>query len=136
MKTTRRGSTLLETMIAASVLLLGMVGVVQLMISGVTQNSISNARATAQELATSGLGQAMSMPFDAVPVGTWDAGILFDNDGRRFGRIMVVADVGDGGVRARQVTIRTEYRDILGAMSLLRTAQSTVIISEIPDAGL
>lgn len=130
-----RGSTLLETMIASSVLLLGMVGVVQLIISGMSQNGISNARATGQELAAAGAAEVMSLPFAAVPVGVFDAGIIFDGDRRRFGRRMIVTNVGDGGIQARQVVVQTEWRDVLGAVSLLRNAQVSVFISEIPDAG-
>ncbi|MBE2253923.1 MAG: hypothetical protein IAE78_30620 [Myxococcus sp.] len=136
MRRVKGGSTLLETMVASSVLLLGMVGIVQLLISGVNQNGVANARATGQDMAAAGAAEAMSMPFDAVPVGTFDAGILFDGDGRRYGRTRIISDIGDGGVRARRVVVNTEWRDALGAVSLLRTAQVSVIISEIPDAGL
>lgn len=130
-----RGSTLLETMVAGSVLLLGLVGVVQLIMAGMSQFGVSNARATAQDLASAGVAQAMALPFDAVPAGVWDAGVVVDRDGRRFGRIMTVTTVGDGGVRARQVVVRTEWREELGSLSMPRTAQATVFISEIPDAN-
>jgi hypothetical protein len=76
------------------------------------------------------------MPFDAVPIGTWDAGIILDADGRRFGRTMIVTAAGDGGVRARQVTVRTEWVDFFGGLTRQRNTQSTIFISEIPDAGL
>lgn len=133
---TTRGSTLIETMIAGSVLILGMVGIIQLIIAGMTQYAGSNARATGQDLSSAGVAQAMALPFDAVAtVGTYDAGILFDAENRRFGRTMIITDVGDGGVRARQIVVRTEWREVLGAMSLLRTSQSTVIVSEVPDAA-
>ncbi|MDP1917038.1 MAG: hypothetical protein Q8L14_12365 [Myxococcales bacterium] len=133
--TRRRGSTLLETMIAGAVLLLGMVGIVQLLISGMTQFGISSARATGQDMSSAGVAEAMSLHFDAVPAGVSDAGILFDGDNRRFGRTRTVTEIGDGGVRARQVVVETEWRDLIGPLSLLRTARSTVIISEFPDAN-
>lgn len=132
----KRGATLLEVMIAGAVLLLGMVGIVQLLIAGMSQTGISNARAVGQEMAAAGLAQAMALPFDAVPAGVFDGGILFDGDGRRYGRTITVTNVGDGGVRARQVTVTTEWREILGAMSTVRTTQASVFITEIPDAGL
>jgi len=133
--TRRRGSTLLETMIAGSVLLLGMVGIVQLLIAGMTQFGTSNARATGQDMASAGVAEAMSVHFDAVPVGVTDAGILFDGDQRRYGRTRTVTNIGDGGVRARQVVVEAEWRDLIGGLSFLRTARSTVIISEFPDAN-
>lgn len=132
---TRRGSTLLETMIAGAVLLLGMVGIVQLLISGMTQFGTSSARATGQDMSSAGVAEAMALHFDAVPVGVTDAGILFDGDQRRYGRTRTVTDIGDGGVRARQVVVQTEWRDVVGGLSFLRTTRSTVIISELPDAN-
>jgi hypothetical protein len=133
--TRRRGSTLLETMIAGAVLLLGMLGVVQLLISGMTQFGRTSARATGQDMSSAGVAEAMSLDFNAVPAGVTDAGILFDSENRRYGRTRTVTDVGDGGVRARLVVVQTEWRDYFGGLNFLRTARSTVIISEFPDAN-
>jgi hypothetical protein len=135
MKRVLRGSTLVETLIASALLLLGMVGVVQLILAGMNQNGMANARATGQDLASAGAAAAASLPFDAVSIGVFDGGIVFDSDGRRFGSRRTVTDIGDGGTRARQVVVSTEWRDFVGALSWLRTAQVSVIVSEIPDAG-
>ncbi|MBM4778473.1 MAG: hypothetical protein GQE15_12295 [Archangiaceae bacterium] len=130
-----RGSTLLETMIAGAVLLLGMVGVVQLLISGMSQFSRSNSRATGQDMAYAAVAEVLAMPFDAVPVGVADAGIIYDKDQLRFGLTRTVTDVGDGGARARQVLIEATWNERVGPAVVLRRATSTVIISEVPDAG-
>ena len=51
----------------------------------------------------------MSLHFDSVAVGVTDAGILFDGDNRRCGRTRTVTEFFDGGVRARQVVVETEW---------------------------
>jgi Tfp pilus assembly protein PilV len=130
----RRGSTLIETMVASAVLILGMVGVIQLMISGVRQFGRSNARAQGQELSTAALAEDMAKPFAAIPVGVSDAGFV-TVDGQRYGRIRTVIDVGDGGVAARQIVVVTNWAENLGSLLVPRTASATTIISELPDAG-
>lgn len=130
-----RGSTLLETMIAGAVLLLGMVGVVQLLISGMSQFSRSNSRATGQDVAYAAVAQVMAMPFDAIAIGVSDAGIIYDKDQLRFGLTRTVTDVGDGGTRARQVLVEATWTERVGPSLVPRRATSTVIISEVPDAG-
>lgn len=131
----RRGSTLLETMIAGAVLVLGMVGIIQLLISGMSQFSSTNGRATGQDLAAAGIAEAMVLPFDAVAIGVSDAGIIFDATNRRFGRIRTVTAAGDGGVRARQIVVQTDWLDNLGSLTVPRTAVATAFISEVPDGS-
>ncbi|MDP3232068.1 MAG: hypothetical protein Q8N26_04790 [Myxococcales bacterium] len=135
MRTASRGSTLVETMLASSLLLLGMVGVVQLILSGVNQNAMANGRATGQELAGAGAAMAMALPFTALPLGISDGGILSDGDGRRYGRTITTTEFGDGGTRARLVIVETDWVDFMGAVSIPRRARVSVIISEVPDAG-
>lgn len=130
-----RGSTLLETMIAGAVLLLGMVGVVQLLVSGMSQFSRSNSRATGQDMAYAAVAEVMAMPFDAISLGVADAGIVYDKDSLRFGMTRTVTDVGDGGARARQVVVEAAWTERVGPAFVARRATSTVIISEVPDAG-
>jgi hypothetical protein len=121
----------MELMVAAAVLLLGMVGVSQLLISGVTGFSDANAAATGQTLSASGCAEFQALPFAAVTPGISDGGV-FVIDGRRYGRINTVLDVGDGGLPARLVRVSTEWSD---SLRRLRQASNSVIISGRPDAG-
>lgn len=130
----RRGSTLIETMVAGAVLVLGMVGILQLLIMGVSQFGRANARATGQDLSVAAVSDVMALPFDAVPAGAFDAGEILI-DGKRYGRVRTVTDIDGGTVRARMVTVTTDWRENLGSLSLPRTSRATIIISEVPDAG-
>jgi len=130
----KRGSTLIETMVASAVLIVGLVGVLQLMISGMTQFGRFNARATGQDLATAALSQDMAMPFAAIPLGVTDAGFV-TLDGRQYGRVRTVTNIGDGGVGARRIVVVTNWAENFGSVLVPRTATATTIISELPDAG-
>jgi Tfp pilus assembly protein PilV len=130
----RGGSSLIEIMIAGAVLLLGLVGVAQLLISGMSFFTTSDARSSGQTISAAGVAQLEALPFQALAVGTSDGGIIYDSNGRRFGRVVTVTDVGDGGVQARRVVVRTDWRDAL-APGGQRFATATVVLSEVPDAN-
>jgi len=130
----RGGSTLIEIMIAGAVLLLGLVGVAQLLISGMSYFTSSNARANGQTFSAAAVAQIEALPFQALTAGVSDGGIVFDSNGKRYGRVVTVTDIGDGGVQARQVVVRTDWRDAL-APGGQRFATATVVVSEVPDAN-
>lgn len=130
----RRGSTLIEVMIAALVLILGMTGVVQLLTAGMKQFGRASGRAMGQDLAVAAIDQDLATPFTALALGVSDAGTV-TLDGRRFGRIRTVTDIGDGGVRAYQIVVVSDWVEETSGPLALRTATATTIISEAPDAG-
>ncbi len=130
----RRGSTLVEVMIAAVVLIIGMVGVIQLLVAGMSQFGRASGRAVGQDLAVAALDQDLATPFNALAVGASDAGSILI-DGRRYGRIRTVTNISDGGTRAYQIVVVTDWPEERGASLVSRTATATTIISEAPDAG-
>ncbi|MDX2013608.1 MAG: hypothetical protein SFW67_25670 [Myxococcaceae bacterium] len=131
-----RGSTLLETMMAGAVLILGLVGVVQLIISSMNQFGNSVARVNGQQVTAAGVADVMSLPFAAFAApGVFDGGVLTDENGRRYTRTITVALAGDGGIAAREVVVETRWRENLGPAPVDRVARATVFISELPDAG-
>ncbi|MCA2977421.1 MAG: hypothetical protein INH41_22125 [Myxococcaceae bacterium] len=140
MRTRRaRGTTLLETMMAGAVLMLGLVGVVQLIISSMNQFGNSTARMTGQVANADAMADVLSMPFQAYstfPLGSViDGGVTTDASGRQYARTITIAAAGDGGVAARLVTVETRWRENLGPATVNRVARSSIFISELPDAG-
>ncbi|WP_242360564.1 prepilin-type N-terminal cleavage/methylation domain-containing protein [Anaeromyxobacter sp. SG17] len=60
----RRGFTLLEVMIALAILSVGLLGMMQLQIMGITSNSGARAQTIASQLATELAGALEALPFD------------------------------------------------------------------------
>lgn len=136
MSRANRGSTLLETMMAGALLILGMVGVVQLIISSMTQFGNSVARVNGQQVTAAGVADVMALPFAAFSTpGVFDGGILTDENGRRYTRTITVTAAGDGGIATREVLVETRWRENVGPAFVDRVARATVFISELPDAG-
>lgn len=129
-----RGASLIEVMVSSAVLLAAMVGIMQLLIHGATfqrrgiqsVNSVLYAQQSLEEFSSAG--------FAGLTAGTWDGGEVFDAVGRRFGRIITVADLSvDAGWPAFEVTVRVES----GAPNepMLVTTARTVVPQEW-DGGL
>lgn len=137
--TRRRGSSLIEVMIASMVLITGMTGIMVLVIKGMSIGRDSNVAFTAANIATATLSDMASVPTTALSVGTFDGGMATDSDGRRYPRTIVVTNASDGGIAAWRVDVRVEYGDTvyLQRMGTLapHVATASTIVSERPDAN-
>jgi hypothetical protein len=121
---------------AGALLILGMVGVVQLIITSMNQFGNSNARVNGQMIAAGGVAEVLTMPYAAFStVGVFDGGVVTDENGRRFTRTITVTAAGDGGIAAREVLVETRWRENAGSGFVDRLSRVSFFISELPDAG-
>jgi type II secretory pathway pseudopilin PulG len=128
----RRGSTLIEVMVASVILLLGMTGVVAMMIKGMSASREASVRRQAQALSSSTASQMETMPYASFTAGSYDGGVVTDPDGRKYPSTVIVTQFGDGGVGAVRVEVHTQWTNFLRQPV---DAVAATIISEIPDAG-
>ena len=135
-----RGSTLLEVLMAGAILIIGLTGVVSMMLrsssstrDGATLTSAAAyGSASLQELTALGFANlAVTGGFDGGS-GFIDAGIVYDGAGRRYGRLISVANAGSAGAPAYLVTVQVQWRDSLGVP---RTTTSSTLVGRSPDAG-
>ncbi len=90
----RRGATILEVMVAGAVLMLGLVGVLQLIISAAGASRRGSQSVSASFQAQDVLYQFIGSGFDGgglVP-GSYDAGTVIEPDGRRLTREVLIMD--------------------------------------------
>lgn len=96
----RRGATILEVMVAGAVLILGLVGVLQLLISAAGASRRGSQWVSASLQAQDVVYEFIGNGFDGgglIP-GTYDAGMIIEPDGRRITReVMILDATADAG---------------------------------------
>lgn len=127
-----RGTSLIEVMVASSVLIIGLTGITQLVLYGMAAFRTATVQTGAQLESRAAVADFLMAPYGSLTEGTFDAGIAVDLDGRAYSRLVTVTSVGDGGVAARRVEVRTTWSDSAGRQ---RQAIAVGLISEIPDAN-
>lgn len=128
-----RGTSIIEVMFAGAILLLGMVGVVQLIVAGKGVTRDPRVAMSAMVTTNGVLAELAGISYYAIDAGTFDAGMVLGPDGRKYPRTVVITQIGDGGVGAFRIVATTEWKDALGR---LRTTQAVTIVSEPPDGGI
>lgn len=134
MKRLRRGSSLLEVMTAGAVLVIGLVGVLQLIIY-----SASNSRRGGQWVTASFQAQDVLYEFvgggfggPGLVAGVYDAGVVTDPDGRIVRRTVTVTDVtAAAAYPAFQVVSEIRWQ-AGGPASELRLMRAEALISAVP----
>lgn len=129
---TVRGTSLIEVMLASAVLIIGLTGTTQLVLYGMAAFRTATVQTGAQLESRAAVADLLMTPYGALTDGTFDAGIAVDIDGRAYSRLVTVTSVGDGGVGARRVEVRTTWTDNAGRP---RQAIAVGLISESPDAN-
>jgi Tfp pilus assembly protein PilV len=128
-----RGSTLLEVLMAGAVLIIGLTGVVSMMLRSSSSTRDGAGGFNAAALGASALQDLTAMGYQNLTVSTGlDAGVLFDAAGRRYGRIVTVANSGTAAAPAYTLTVRVDWRDSLGQP---RVTTTSTVIGRAPDAG-
>jgi Tfp pilus assembly protein PilV len=130
----RRGTSLLELMIAAAILVIGLVGVVGLFLRAIASNRDGTVQLEAALLANGGIDEYATTPYSALAVGAdLDAGQFGDDGVVRYARSATITDVvAAGTTRARNVAVTVGWRDSFGRA---RRTIATTVISQRPDGG-
>ncbi len=132
MKTTTRGSTLIEVMVASVILLTGMTGLTALIIKGMSAHREVNVQLQAQNLASSIASQYATVAYPALAAGTYNTGIRTDEDGRSYPSSTIITQMGDGGVGAWRIESHVQWKNYLRQTI---DEVSVTIVSETPDAS-
>lgn len=138
LRSSARGSSILEVMIASGVLLVGLAGVLQLMLLGLGRLRNSDVQESSQTVVAASLA-----PYEALPYTQLDAGgptnlpDFVDDVGRTYQREVTVTEVGnlDGGLGAVRVDVVVRWSQRAGAFDINRESRGSTLISEVPDAG-
>jgi Tfp pilus assembly protein PilV len=123
---------MLEVLIAGSILIIGMTGIVSLLLRGLSAHREVNTQLRAMTMANTMASQFESVNYWALSAGTVDGGFQTDEDGRKYPVATFVSATGDGGVGAWRVEVHTAWRNGFGAQV---DTVATTIVSEIPDAN-
>ena len=127
------GSSLIEVMVASAILIIGLVGIVELLTKGALNNRRGIQPVSAMLNAQESLADYTLFGYSALSAGTFDGGIVYDSSGRRYGRIVTVEADAGVGYPAFLVTVRIESSDP-GVTAPVVTTAST-IVSMLPDGG-
>lgn len=123
----------MEVMLAGAVLIIGLMGITQLIVYGMGTFRSAAVQAGAQLQSQADVAQFLMTPYGALTDGTFDAGTVVDVDGRTYSRLFIVSPAGDGGaIGTRRVEVRTTWVDAAGQQ---RQAVAVGLISEKPDAN-
>jgi hypothetical protein len=131
-----RGSSILEILVAASLLLIGLVGVVALLARASVTQRDGDTALVASSLAQQTIAEVTAAGFTGLTAGTGrDGGVIIDTVGRRYGRIIDVIP-GDAGAPSFNVRVTVEYSSSVPPplQTVLRTT-AWATISRIPDGG-
>lgn len=131
-----RGTSLLELMIAAAILVVGLVGVVGLFLRAIASTRDGTVQLEAAMLANGGLDEFSTTPYSALTPGVnMDAGQFGEGGIIRYARsvdITAIAPIPPATTNAYTVAVTVGWRDYLGRPR--RTVSSTVV-SQRPDGG-
>lgn len=135
----RRGATILEVLVAAAILMIGLVGVVQLVLAGALAERRGEQAVSASRFASESLTEARATPFDELVEGTFDGGFVYDANGRPYFRdvSVVLTSALDGGYPTYDVSVRVAFVDrLMPGMETHRVTEMHTLLSRPPDAGL
>jgi hypothetical protein len=141
----RRGFSLVEAMLAGTILIIGLTGITAMMVNAAqnvrngTQSVAASQFATQvlKELQTNGWNTLQATAAGAGDAGVvgLDGGLFFDNSGRVYGVTYVVRDLGPTMILgttpwpAYEIVAEVTYRDGIGRT---KTNQYTAVIQEPP----
>jgi Tfp pilus assembly protein PilV len=129
----RRGTSLLELMIAAAILVIGLVGVVGLFLRAIASNRDGTVQLEAALLANGGIDEYSTTPYSALALGLdIDAGQFGEDGVIRYARSVDITDGGVGTTNAYNVAVTVVWRDSFGRA---RRTIATTVISQRPDGG-
>jgi hypothetical protein len=145
----RRGSSLLELMLASAVLAIGLTGVSILLVQGASVSTAGSREFEATTFGLSRLNTLASSPYGSLTPGTFDGGAVFKNGVAIVSSTMTVqtlaslaAASADGGVSGSvagaawpgyRLSVRVQWKN-----SLLqnRSMTYTTVVTEPFDGGL
>jgi len=87
----RRGSSLIEVMVASSILIVGLVGVVELLIQGAHNQRRGVQPVMASLSAQQVLTDYTMLGYPSLVAGTFDGGTRYDGAGRKFTQVVTRA---------------------------------------------
>lgn len=130
-----RGVSILEVMIAGAILLVALMGIVLMLLRGANASRSGEVAVNASMYAQDLLTESQANGYLGLSAGVFDAGEVFDLNGRRYGRLLDVT-VGDAGYDSYEVQAIVDYAssDPPPFQKHYRTMASTVI-SRMPDAN-
>jgi Tfp pilus assembly protein PilV len=132
----RRGSSLLEVIVASGLLIVALVGVMALLSRATVAQRDGDTSVVAASLAQQTVAEISASGFASLTAGTgFDGGVIIDSNGRRYGRIIDVFP-GDAGIPSFDVRVTVEYSSSLPPplQTVLRTT-TWASLSRTPDGG-
>lgn len=133
----RRGATMIELMMAAAILVIGLTGIVGLLMRSmaVARNGVSSANSVA--VANSSLQEITALGYGALAAGGLpDGGEVRDEANRRYvlSYDLSPVDAGIGTTRAFLVTVNVQWWDT-SSITVPQTTTVTGIVSAKLDGG-
>lgn len=147
----RRGTSLVEVLIATAVLSVGLTAVVSLLVQGASTSKGGIRQFDATAYGMSRLNELAMKPVGALPFGTFDAGahlqsgvVVYSATAtvENLATLAAAANAADGGISGsaagadwpgHRITVQVTWRD---ALLRTRTQSYTTIVSEAFDGGL
>ena len=129
----RRGSSILEVLIASAVFLFGSLGAITLLTQGALNQRRANQPVIASLSAQQLLADYTMFGYPALTPGTFDGGVDYDSSGRTYTRTVTVNPDAGFAYPAYLVTARVESTRPGYATPLVSTAST--IVSLQPDGG-
>jgi len=124
---------MMEVMVASAILIIGLVGVIELLLQGAMNNRRGVQPVTSSLFAQQVLAEYTMFGYSSLAEGTFDGGTVHDSSGRAYTEIITVDSDAGVGYPAFVVTARVEsFRP--GFPTPLVTTAST-ILSRSPDGG-
>jgi hypothetical protein len=130
---------MLEVMLASVVLLVGLVGMLQLMVMALGSWRNSSVQEVSQTIVASTLSSYEVLPYQQLTAGgPTSLPDVIDDVGRIYRREVTVTEVGtvDGGLGAMRVDVEVRWSQRAGPLNIDRVSRGSTIISEVPDAGI
>jgi Tfp pilus assembly protein PilV len=108
-----RGVTIMEVLVSSTILLIGLVGIVQLLLVGSVTERRGEQEGTAVYLAAEAIDEARAIPFAELSAGSFDGGTLTDSSGRTYRKTVTIATITDAGWPTFNVNVRITYDERL-----------------------
>jgi Tfp pilus assembly protein PilV len=132
---TPRGVTIMEVLVSSVILIIGLIGVIQLLIAGSVNERRGEDSVSAAFLAAGALDGARSIPFDSLTAGTYVTPVT-DEKGRLYDQTVVVTAANtDAGYPRYEIAVTISHTDRLtnSAGDAVTTVLRTFVSH--PDAG-